>query len=114
MGSKNYKVPPHIKKYVKVELFNYTKNLKLYKEILKKDKKDIVDTHTLLITERKLSQIRAVFNRLNPDQREIAEIIFFKRFTQAKAELEAYISYDAYYWTMNKVIFLVAEEMDLI
>ena len=111
MSSTSYKVPAHIKKYVKVELYNFNKTKKLIKD-MRKDK--LVSSHSLLIAERKITQIQSVLDRLNEDQRKIAEIIFFKHYSQTKAELEEYISYDSYYWTMNKVIYLVAEEMDLI
>ena len=111
MSSTSYKVPAHIKKYVKVELYNFNKTKKLI-ETMQNSK--LVPTHSLLIAERKVAQIQTVRDRLNKDQRDIAEVIFFKHYSQAKAELEEYISYDSYYWTMNKVIYLVAEEMDLI
>lgn len=111
MSSTNYKVPAHIKKYVKVELYNYEKTKKLIKSMRSSK---LVPTHSLLIAERKIAQIDTVLNRLNEDQQKIACIIFFKKYSQAKAQMEEYISYDSYYWTMNKVIYLVAEEMDLI
>ena len=111
MSSTNYKVPAHIKKYVKVELYNYNKTKKLIKTM---QNLELVPTHSLLIAERKIAQIDTVLARLNEEQRKTAEVIFFKHYSQTKAELEEYISYDVYYWTMNKVIFMVAEEMDLI
>ena len=108
----NYKVPAHINKYVKVELYNYKKNKKLLKEM--QESKNLISSHTLLIVEQKIGQIEAVLERLNDDQRTTAEVIFFKHYSQAQAELLAHISYDSYYWTMRKVIYLVAEEMNLI
>ena len=109
--SSSYKLPDHIKNYVKVELYNFTKTKKLLKD-MRKNK--LVSSQSLLIAERKVAQIQTVLNRLNEDQRSIAETIFIKHYSQTKAEVEAYISYDSYYYTKNKVIFLVAKEMNLI
>lgn len=106
-----YKVPAHIKKYVKVELYNYQKNKKLLKAM---QEKELTSTHAMLVAELKIKQIETVFERLIPEQRHIAEVIFFKHYTQTQAQRLEYISYDSYYWTMSKVIYLVAEEMDLI
>lgn len=111
MSSTSYKVPDHIKNYVKVELYNFTKTKKLLKD-MRNNK--LVSSQSLLIAEQKVAQIETVLDRLNDDQREIAEAIFIKHYSQQKAEVEAYISYDSYYWTKNKVIYLVAKEMNLI
>lgn len=102
-----YKVPWHIRQFVKTELMDYEKNVKLAK-----DKKS--NTRKLLIVDKRLTQIENVLNNLNDDDREAAKLIFFKKYSPNKAEIERGISKAAYYHAMNKVIFLVAVEMDLI
>lgn len=102
-----YKIPWHVRQYVKRELMDYRKNKKLlasYKG----------STRGLLLAEKRISQIEKVVNGLNKEDADAAEIIFFDQYTQAGAEVAHGLTKAMYYNTMNKVIYLAALEMDLI
>lgn len=102
-----YKIPWHVRQYVKKELMDYKSNKKLlarYKG----------DTRGLILANIRLRQIENVLDRLNKDDREAAELIFIDKYTQNGAEIAKGLSKAAYYNAMNKVIYLVAVEMDLI
>lgn len=102
-----YKIPWHVRQYVKKELMDFKKNKKLmanYKG----------DTRTLILANTRINQIENVLNRLNKEDREAAELIFIDKYTQSGAEIAKGLSKAAYYNAMNKVIYLTAIEMDLI
>ena len=102
-----YKLPWHVRQYVKTELMEYKGNKKLL--TLCKG-----STRAILLTQKRLEEIDAVLERLNKEDRDVAEIIFFDKYTQAGAETAKNVSKAMYYNTMNKVIYLVAKEMGLI
>ena len=102
-----YKVPWHVRQYVKKELMDYKSNKKLIKQFNG-------DTRALLLANMRLTQIENVLNKLNKEDREAAELIFIDKYTQSGAEIAKGLSKAAYYNAMNKVIYLVAIEMDLI
>lgn len=108
-----YKLPLHIKNYVRQELYDFNKNKLLLKELEKKNSSEIV-TRPMLIATQKICLIENVYNKLNDDEKELVKIIFFKKTNQAKAETYYYISKDAYYNMMNKMLYLTALEFDLI
>ncbi len=108
-----YKLPLHIKNYVRQELYDYKKNIKSIQELQKKDQNEII-TRTLLIATQKINKIENVINKLNCEEKELVEIIFFKKANQTRAETFYYISKDAYYNMMNKMLYLTALEFDLI
>lgn len=102
-----YKIPWHVRQYVKKELMDYKSNKKLvanYKG----------DTRGLILANMRLNQIENVLNSLNKEDREAAELIFIDKYTQSGAEIAKGLSKAAYYNAMNKVIYLTAIEMDLI
>ena len=102
-----YKIPWHVRQYVKKELMDYKSNKKLvanYKG----------DTRGLILANMRLTQIENVLNSLNKEDREAAELIFIDHYTQSGAEIAKGLSKAAYYNAMNKVIYLTAIEMDLI
>lgn len=102
-----YKIPWHVRQYVKKELMDYSANKKLianYKG----------DTRGLILANIRLDQIDKVLQRLNKEDREAVDIIFIDQYTQSGAEIAKGLSKAAYYNTMNKVIYLVAIEMGLI
>lgn len=102
-----YKIPWHVRQYVKKELMDYKSNKKLitrYKG----------DTRGLILVNIRLNQIESVLDRLNKEDREAAELIFINKYTQSGAEIAKGLSKAAYYNAMNKVIYLTAVEMDLI
>ncbi|MBR2159882.1 MAG: hypothetical protein IJ938_01060 [Clostridia bacterium] len=102
-----YKIPWHVRQYVKKELMDFKKNKKLmanYKG----------DTRTLILANTRINQIENVLNRLNKEDREAAELIFIDQYSQSGAEIARGLSKAAYYNAMNKVIYLTAIEMDLI
>ena len=103
----NYKLPWHIRQYVKQELLDYKSNKKLvanYKG----------NTRGLILANRRLAQIENVLDSLNKEDREAAELIFIDKYTQSGAEIAKGLSKAAYYNAMNKVIYLTAVEFDLI
>lgn len=102
-----YKVPWHVRQYVKQELLDYRKNKKLIKNYKG-------STRSLLLAEKRLAAIDHVLNKLNKEDEDAAICIFFDKYSQAGAEIAKGISKATYYNAMNKVIYLVAEEMELI
>ena len=102
-----YKLPWHIRQYVKTELLDYKTNRKLLSNLNG-------NTKALLLAEKRLMQIDRVLENLNEEDRDVAEIIFFEKYTQAGAETAKNVSKAMYYNCMNKVIYLVAKEMELI
>lgn len=108
-----YKLPLHIKNYVKQELYDYKKNKNFIEELQNKQSNELT-TKTLLIATRKINQIENVIQNLSSEEKELIEIIFFKKTNQTKAEMYYYISKDAYYNTMNKMLYLTAIEFNLI
>jgi hypothetical protein len=102
-----YKIPWHVRQYVKKELMDYKSN----KRLVAKYKGD---TRGLILANMRLTQIENVLNSLNKEDREAAELIFIDHYTQSGAEIAKGLSKAAYYNAMNKVIYLTAIEMDLI
>lgn len=102
-----YKIPWHVRQYVKKELMDYKSN----KKLIAKYKGD---TRGLILVNMRLKQIENVLNSLNKEDREAAELIFIDKYTQSGAEIARGLSKAAYYNAMNKIIYLVAVEMDLI
>ena len=72
------------------------------------------DTRKILIAQTRITQIERVLESLNKEDREAAELIFIDKYTQSGAEIAKGLSKAAYYNAMNKVIYLVAIEMDLV
>lgn len=105
-----YKLPLHIRNYVKNELYEYNKNKRRIKEITSND----TSTRTLLLVTHRLQKIDTVLNNLSKEEYKIAEKIFFEKHNQVYMEMNYYISKDIYYNTMNKIIYLVALEFELI
>lgn len=105
-----YKLPSHLRNYIKNELYDYKKNKKKIKEIQTNN----TSTRTLLIITQRMQRIETVFNNLSADDKELAEKIFFEKHNQIHMETNYYITKDMYYNTMNKVIYLVAKEFELI
>lgn len=102
-----YKVPWHVRQYVKKELMDYKANKKLVAKFNG-------DTRTLILANLRLNQIEGVFNGLNEEDRQAAQLIFIDKYTQTGAEVAKGLSKAAYYNAMNKVIYLTAVAMDLI
>ena len=108
-----YKLPLHIKNYVKQELYDYKNNKKIVQEIQNQNASTII-TKSLLIATNRISQIENVYQRLSKEEQELMSIIFFQRTNQSYAETYFYISKDAYYRAMNKIIYITAMEFELI
>lgn len=102
-----YKIPWHVRQYVKKELLDYKGNKKLIS-------KYTGDTRSLLLAYERIRKIENVLNSLNKEDREAAELIFIDKYTQSGAEIAKGLSKAAYYNAMNKVIYLTAVEMELI
>lgn len=66
----------------------------------------------MIISER-IGDIEKALNDLSEEDRDIANKIFKLRYSQAKAECEG-IGKNVYYNVMNKTIYLVARELNLI
>lgn len=110
MRKNDYKLAWHIRQYVKQELLDYKNN----KDLVNKVKKYNGNTRGLILVNLRLKQIESVYNSLNVEDREAAELIFNKKLSQPLAEIEKGISKAAYYNVMNKVIYLTAQAMELI
>lgn len=102
-----YKIPWHVRQYVKCELMDYMSNKKLIADYNG-------NTRDLILIIKRLRQIENVLESLNKEDREAAEIIFILQYSQAGAEIAKGLSKAAYYNAMNKVIYLTAKEMNLI
>lgn len=102
-----YRVPWHIRQYVKAELMDYRVNLRLVRECEG-------TTRSILVAHKRLEAIGRVLDGLCKEDKEVEEIIFDKHMTQVGAEVNKNISKATYYRTMNKVIWLVAKELELI
>ena len=104
-----YKLPLHIKNYVRKELNDYKRNKNKLNELDKN-----TSTRAILIASQKIQQIENVLNRLSKEDTKMVEKIFFERCNQAHMETYYYVTKDMYYNTMNKIIYLVAIEFELI
>lgn len=109
---KKYKLPLHIKNYVKNELYDYEKNKKIVKEL--QNSKSNTSTRTLLIASRRINQIEIVYNKLPKEDKQAVKKIFFEHHSQIYAETNDNITKDMYYNIMNKMIYLTAIEFELI
>ena len=134
---KQYKIPYHIREYVKNELYQYWDNCKdleeLQKEIIDESApppdgqprgnkignpterkairiSELRSTKNILTAEKKIRCIERVFNRLIPEEIELVELIFKEGKRQIYTQMNNGISKDTYYNTMNKVIWLTAKE----
>ena len=134
---KQYKIPYHIREYVKNELYQYWDNCKdleeLQKEIIDESAptpdgqprgnkignpterkairiSELRSTKNILTAEKKIRCIERVFNRLIPEEIELVELIFKEGKSQIYTQMNNGISKDTYYNTMNKVIWLTAKE----
>ena len=105
MSKERYELPWYIRQYVKAELMEYQANKKRWK--------DIKDSRLVLLIQKRLESIEKVLESLSEEERREAELIFFKRYSKEKAELEG-ISKHAYYNLMNKVIYMTAQELEII
>lgn len=104
-----YKIPWHVRQYVKTELMEYKDN----KEKLEEVEED-TSTREILIVRKRIKQIEKVLESLNKEDREAAELIFIKHYSQQKAEIEKGLSKDAFFNIKAKVIYLTAREMERI
>lgn len=104
---KGNKMPWHVRQFVKQELMDYQKNIKLLSDYKG-------STRGLLIAERRVKQIQEALKQLDAEEMEVVKIIFFDKKTQAQAEINNYITKAQYYYAMNKAIYLCAVTMDMI
>lgn len=105
-----YKLQSHLRNYIKNELYDYKKNKKKLKEIQSNN----TPTRTLLIATQRIQRIETVLNNLSREEKQIAEKIFFEKCNHVYMETNYYVSKDMYYNTMNKVIYLIAKEFEMI
>ena len=103
----NYVVAWHIRQFVKKELIDYTKNKKMLERYQG-------NTRELIIAYKRINQIETVLEQLNEADREAFDIIFVDQYTVVGAEIARGLGRGAYYNAMNKIIYLVAKEMELI
>ena len=107
---KKYKLPLHIKNYIKTELYDYKKNKKLIDTLDKNN----THTRTFLLAIQRINKIDKVYKKLSKEEKEAVEKIFFEKHNQAYAETHDNITKDMYYNIKNKMIYLTAIEFDLI
>ena len=67
-----YKIPWHVRQYVKKELLDYAGNKRLIKNYKG-------DTRGLILVNNRLAQIENVLESLNKEDREAAELIFIDK-----------------------------------
>lgn len=109
MGKK-YKLPLHIKNYIKQELYDYKKNKKLINDLDKSNS----HTRAFLLAVLRINKIEKVYNKLPKEDKEAVKKIFFEKHNQVYAEMHDGITKDMYYNVRNKMIYLTAIEFDLI
>ena len=107
--SKKYKLPLHIKNYIKTELYDYKKNKKLLNKI-----NNNTSTRTYLLAIQRINKIDKVLNSLPKEDKQAVEKIFFEKHNQVYAEMNDNITKDMYYNIKNKMIYLTAIEFELI
>lgn len=105
---KKYKLPLHIKNYIKTELYDYKKNKKLINNI------DNKSTRAILLATQRLNKIEKVYKKLSKEEKDAVNKIFFEKHNQIYAETHDNITKDMYYNIKNKMIYLTAIEFDLI
>ena len=105
-----YKLPLHIKNYVKKELYDYKKNKNKLDEI----QPTSISTRTILIATQRIEQIEKVYSNLSKEDKKMVDKIFFEKCSQIYMETNYYITKDMYYNAMNKILYLVATEFELI
>lgn len=134
----NYKIPRHVKTYITSELYNYENNKKMLQELQDqilnetgsssdgqpkgtqisdttyKKVERLTSSRSILIVTDKINKIDQAYNKLSQDEKEIAQMIFMKGYTQLYAETHYYISKRVYYNVKNKMIYLTAQEYKLI
>ncbi|MBQ3298618.1 MAG: hypothetical protein IJA94_06600 [Bacilli bacterium] len=106
-----YKLPLHIKNYVKTELYDYRKNKRIINEL---ENDNNIRTRTILLTLQKINKIDKILNSLSDEDKEAVEKIFFEKHNQVFAEMNDNLTKDMYYNIMNKMIYLTAIEFELI
>lgn len=106
---KKYKLPLHIKNYIKTELYDYKKNKKLINNI-----NNNTSTRTYLLAIQRINKIEKVLNNLPKEDKEAVRKIFFEKHNQVYAEMHDNITKDMYYNAKNKMIYLTAIEFELI
>lgn len=135
---KNYKVPYHIRNFIKKELYNYISNEKIIKELEEKiiyesgfndgqprgknkisnptEEKalKIISSREILLAKKRQLQIKSAYNRLSKEEKEMVDSIFFKGHSQIYCETHEFITKDVYYHIMKKMIYLTAIEYELI
>lgn len=107
---KKYKLPLHIKNYIKTELYDYKKNKKLIDTLDKNN----THTRTFLLAIQRINKIEKVYKNLSKEDKEAVKKIFFEKHNQVYAEMNDGITKDMYYNIKNKMIYLTAIEFDLI
>ena len=134
---KEYRIPYRKKEFIKNELYQYWDNKKEYEELEgniidsspppadgqpkgngtgnpteSKAIKIINKTSTrrLLTIEYRIRAIERAFTMLVPDEMQVVELIFKEGKSQIYTEMNNNITKDTYYNTMNKIIWLVANE----
>lgn len=107
-----YKLPLHIKNYIKTELYDYKKNKSIIMEL--ESDNTLRGTKAILLALQRINKIDKVYNKLSKEDKEAVKKIFFERHNQIYAETHDNITKDMYYNIMNKMIYLTAVEFDLI
>ena len=128
-----YKIENYKKNYIMHELYNYESNKKLLKEleddILNSSSSNdgqprgnetsdttaqkatkLITSKAILIATKKITNIENALSKLTEEEKEIEDIIFNKRCSQAKAEIKYNVSPDTYYNTRRKIVYLTAIE----
>lgn len=133
---RDYKISKRLKHYILNELYQYYENKKQL-EIMEDEENTVQvnetgitaknrisrpteniamkelskrSTRYQLAIERKIRCIDAVYKRLNEDEKILFDLIFKEGYSQKRAEQEGKASYDTYYNTLKKIVYLTAFE----
>lgn len=110
MKKNKYYLPPHIKNYVKHELYNYKANKKLLKKLSEQKNSP---TRDIAVISNRLMLIESALDDLNDEDRQIATSIFFENKTQGAMEMQG-VSKGTYYYIMDKAIYKTAYAFDMV
>jgi RinA family phage transcriptional activator len=128
-----YKLESHKKNYIMHELYDYTNNkrklMELQEEVLSSSSSSdgqprgnqtgdptgqkaikLMTSRSIMIVTEKINNIERALDRLSDEEKDVVDIIFNKRCSQVVAETKYNISYDTYYNTKRKMIYLTAIE----
>lgn len=108
-----YYVEPSLKYIVNKNIKDCKRNKKKLERLKEDNGAPLTDSY-LIRAGGRVKAIERVFERLDEQDRKEAELVFWSRYSREALEMEFGISKRAYYRIKDKVIYLVAQELDWI